>query len=212
MSRIKIRKESFDRLMKHIINEQSEGQAEYQVHHKGKPFSKHNVEENANIVRDMVNRGASKEQIDEEMNKHNQTENCYSKRIEEESINEVSPELFKRAGEKMVSKGQEWRAYNLGKTYLNQFIGKSMLGNYKIYDLGYAEDITGPSIIVNIKDDAALSNDIRLVYDIKSDIWVGFGDKPINRTDARILSLIAKKINPNSKYGNGVGDFKIKGY
>ena len=135
--------------------------------------------------------------------------------IKEELVNEISPELFKRATDVSRERGQDRRTMNMGETFFNKFKGKPLMGS-NIVDVSYAKPQSGDyeEVIVKIEVPSSVvpgETKFRFIYyDVKKDQW-GV-DKEITRADARLLSLIAKHINPDTRYKSGGEGFQIKGY
>lgn len=136
-------------------------------------------------------------------------------REEIKSIKEISPELFKRATDISRSRGQDRRTVKMGQTFFNQFIGKPLMGGV-IKDVTYAKPQQGYYEEVGVTIDQPskiVPTDIvrrHFYYNVKKDQW-GI-DEEITRADARILSLIAQKINPETQYKSGGQGFRITGY
>lgn len=141
------------------------------------------------------------------------------------SINEISPDLFKRASDKALSLGQDNRNYRMENTFFNKFIGKPLMqGEIKSIDtLGDKNKFTiRVEQIFKSKDGVDMKTKGGAVYDADNDQYKVY--LPINqqtggtlmqaltRVDARILQLIAQKINPNTKYKNGIQDLPVVGY
>jgi hypothetical protein len=130
------------------------------------------------------------------------------------SVNEISPELFKKATDIARNRGQDQRISSMGETFFNKFKGKPLMGG-EIINIRYGkpqqagyEEVT---VKIEYKSDISSEAKFRYVgYDVKTDQWDV--DKEITRADARILSLIAKHINPDTQYKLGGEGFKIKGY
>jgi len=135
--------------------------------------------------------------------------------IKEELVNEISPELFKRATDVSRERGQDRRTMNMGETFFNKFKGKSLMGG-TIANVSYIKPQSGDyeEVIVEIKVPSSVvpgeTKSRYIYYDVKKDQW-GV-DKEIIRADARLLSLIAQQINPDTKYKSGGVGFDIKGY
>lgn len=135
--------------------------------------------------------------------------------IREEIINEISPELFKRATDISRSRGQDQRTMSMGKTFFSKFKGKPLMGG-TIIDVLYGkpqqagyEDVT-VKIEIPSSDSPIGAKFKYPSYDVKRDSW-DVNDE-ITRADARILSLIAQQIEPNTRYKSGGEGFRIKGY
>ena len=135
--------------------------------------------------------------------------------IKEELVNEISPELFKRATDVSRERGQDRRTMNMGETFFNKFKGKSLMGG-TIANVSYIKPQSGDyeEVIVEIKVPSSVvpgeTKSRYIYYDVRKDQW-GV-DKEIIRADARLLSLIAQQINPDTKYKSGGVGFDIKGY
>jgi hypothetical protein len=110
-------------------------------------------------------------------------------------------------------------------TFFNKFIGKPLMqGEIKsIYTLGDKNKFTiRVEQIFKSKDGVDMKTKGGAVYDADNDQYKVY--LPINqqtggtlmqsltRVDARILQLIAQKINPNTKYKNGIQDLPVVGY
>ena len=129
-------------------------------------------------------------------------------------INEISPELFRKATDISRSRGQDQRTTKMGQTFFNKFRGKPLMGG-TIKDVLYSKPQQGnyEEVGVQIEYIAPDSNKITdkyLYYDIKKDEWNI--SEEITRADARLLTIIAQYINPETKYKSGSEGFRIKGY
>ena len=88
--------------------------------------------------------------------------------------------------------------------------------NGTIVDVSYAKPQSGnyESVIVKIEVPSSTvpgqKNFRFYYYDTAKDQWDI--DKEITRADARLLSLIAQHINPDTQYKSGGVGFDIKGY
>jgi hypothetical protein len=135
--------------------------------------------------------------------------------IKEELVNEISPELFKRATDVSRERGQDQRTMKLGQLFFNKFRGKPLMGGI-IEDVTYTKPQQGEyeEVIIQIKSPSPVvpgeTKTRYIYYNVEADQWEI--DKEITRTDARILSLIAQHINPNTRYKSGGVGFDIKGY
>lgn len=125
-------------------------------------------------------------------------------------LQELSSDTFKSYAGKSQSRGQYNRTAKGSNSFFHQFIGKTFDGDDGqsiIYNIEYEADEN--MVMITIKEQ---DNDKKYIQ------YYGESDKfdmkyySISRKDARLLSLIAKKINPETKYINGTGDFKITGY
>ena len=127
-------------------------------------------------------------------------------------IKEISSDLFKSAAMASKGRGTHGRTQKLTSTYFNDFIGKPLFGG-KITGITSSRDM---NIVVHMQN-IVINNENILDYAISyypdHDHWA-LGEKVrlITRKDARILSLIAQKINPDTKYKNTTLHFDIEGY
>lgn len=137
------------------------------------------------------------------------------------SINErISPELFKSAINVSKERGTDNRTRKLGTLYFNNFIGKPLIGgiisnihvtapqqgNYRNVRIEITYEYKNAPVVPD-----SLKNSY-ITYDIDKDLYdVDTINHAIDRKDARILSLIALQINPNSKYKESGRYFNIKG-
>lgn len=138
--------------------------------------------------------------------------------ILENNLVELSADTIKSYHKKTYDRGELTRGDINSDLFFNKFKGKSIFGgvitSINMYSEGgyYAGNGQGYSgkLGVNVKLPNSRSSVYK--YDIEEDQWEDIEEYPIYRTDARILSLIAKHINPDTKYGNGSQGFNIKGY
>lgn len=132
-----------------------------------------------------------------------------------EELNEISPELFKRATDVSRERGQDRRTISMGQAFFNKFKGKPLM-NGTIIDVSYVKPQQGRYENVIVKSEVPSSiipNETKIIYNdykVTTDEWDI--DKEITRADARILSLIAQHINPDTRYKSGGEGFQIKGY
>jgi hypothetical protein len=135
------------------------------------------------------------------------------RQIIKEELNEISPELFKRATDISRERGQDQRTTSMGQTFFNKFKGKPLM-NGTIIDVSYMKPQRGEyeDVAVTVEHELPNSDSTNsyIYYDVKGDEWAI--NKEITRADARILSLIAQHINPNTKYKETSKHFTIKGY
>lgn len=133
-------------------------------------------------------------------------------------INEISPELFKKATDISRSRGQDQRTTKMGQTFFNKFRGKSLMGG-TIKDVWYSKPSQGNYEEVGVQIEYVTPNGKGLpdsvkndyiYYDVRKDEWNI--SEEITRTDARLLTIIAQYINPETKYKSGSEGFRIKGY
>ena len=133
---------------------------------------------------------------------------------EPQQVKEVSRDLINRTSDAMVMRGQDRRADNLKRNFDDRefldFRNKPIFGDEIIYGV-HIENRKA-----NISHGSPRSKQYNtsygtITYDIDTDTFGGI-PYDMNRNDARLLAMIAMKLNPNTKYKNGVGDFKISGY
>lgn len=136
--------------------------------------------------------------------------------IKKKKLQELSPDTYQSATQKMRDSGQDTRALNMGNKFFHTFIGKPLLG-------GTISNITSPdsnNIFIHLeyeREGHGFTKDQSLVYQIKNDLYPAYDKnhgkgKGLTRQDARILSLIAQKINPNTQYKQPGQKFNIEGY
>jgi len=138
------------------------------------------------------------------------------RQIIKEEINEISPELFKRATDISRSRGQDRRTISMGQAFFNKFKGKPLM-NGTIIDVYYQKQAGYEEVTVKVEysyPNAPVTPDALkfkyATYNVKGDSWDV--EDEITRADARILSLIAQQIEPNTRYKSGGEGFRIKGY
>jgi hypothetical protein len=135
--------------------------------------------------------------------------------IKEALVNEISPELFKRATDVSRERGQDRRTSSMGEAFFSKFKGKPLMGG-TIINIRYVKPQQGnyEEVIVEIEVPSSVvpgeTKSRYIYYDVRKDQWDI--DKEITRADARVLSLIAQHINPNTRYKSGGEGFQIKGY
>lgn len=131
-----------------------------------------------------------------------------------QQVKEVSRDLINRASDAMVMRGQDRRADNLKRSFDDRefldFRNKPIFGDEIIFGI-HVENRK-----LNISHGSPRTKQYNttsgtITYDIDNDTFGGI-PYDMNRNDARLLSMIAMKVNPNTKYKNGTGDFKISGY
>jgi len=139
--------------------------------------------------------------------------------LNEQKINETSPTTFIKAINTSKERGTDRRTYKLGELYLNEFIGKDLIGG-KITNIGVNSPQQSNYRNVAIEVTKSVSQDSgynkyenKLVkdyiyYDIDKDIYEV---NEIDRKDAVVLSKIAQHINPDTKYKETGKYFQIKG-
>lgn len=140
--------------------------------------------------------------------------------LNEQKINEISPDTFKSAINVSKERGTDRRTYKLGELYLTQFMNKNLIGG-KITNIGVHNPQQGNyrNVAIEVtksvyqgsgynKGENKLIKDY-IYYDIDKDFYeVG----EINRKDAVVLSKIAQHINPSTKYKETGKHFQIKGW
>ena len=110
----------------------------------------------------------------------------------------------------MRDKGQKKRA---NKLIMHGFDFDTFLGKKFEFDGSTIQDIESDGEDITIMTE----NSYYWIYVTRFDKW-GLTDghsydTPImTRRDSRLLSKIAFKLNPNTQYKNGTGNFKIKDY
>lgn len=128
-------------------------------------------------------------------------------------INELSSDTFKNAIAKSRENGSDNRTYNLGKLFFKSFVGKELL-NGTITEIGVFSPNQGAynNVLIVIEKimDSNKKNTIYIEYDFNSDSYQYIKKIEMSRKDARLLSLIALKINPTSKYKEIGKEFNIK--
>lgn len=134
-------------------------------------------------------------------------------------ISEISADTFKSAVDVARGRGEDRRASKMGSTFLHSFIGKPLMGG-KISKIDIQKpsfgdyfDVTLEILVPTQGTHGMYDKPKYLYYDIENDDWnlKGKGFE-ITRSDARILSQIAAKVNPDTKYSKGVQHFDIKGF
>jgi hypothetical protein len=131
-----------------------------------------------------------------------------------QGLEELSPETKTSAIQKMKDRGQDQRAGKWEQHYavkdLEQFkdlpiYDDSIIYNFRLDDNGHIEISYGSPRTQQYNRHFG-----KTIYNPNDDSY--YGATEISRKTARILSKIAMTVNPDTKYRNGVGDFKIKGY
>jgi hypothetical protein len=136
-----------------------------------------------------------------------------------ETMSEISSDMFKRAVDVARDRGEDRRASRMGSTFLNSFIGRPLMGgkisriDIQKPSFGDYFDVTVEVLVPTQGTQGMYDKPLYLYYDIENDEWnlKGKGFE-ITRPDARVLSQIAAKVNPDTKYSRGVEHFDIKGY
>jgi len=135
-----------------------------------------------------------------------------------QNISEISSDTFKSAVDVARNRGENQRASKLGSTFLNAFVGKPLMGG-KIFKIDIQKPSFGDYFHATLKvlvptqgTQGMYDKPEYLYYDVENDDWNMKGKGlEITRSDARVLSQIATKINPDTKYSRGVEHFDIKG-
>lgn len=139
------------------------------------------------------------------------------KKQEEEPLEELDNSTVFSAGEEMRNKGQMRRKRDLLDTFFNKFKGKELLDstilNIDADLVKYSEEERNLGLTIYLKDGRHI--------DYSADLTTGEDrfilpksakEAGILRKDARLLGLIAKKVNTETQYGQGTGDLKIRDY
>lgn len=145
---------------------------------------------------------------------------------------EISDELKQRATDAMKERGWHSRANKLLDPYiesLDEFIDRGLLlFNEKDTNIFFkikSFKFEYNKLYINLAADSSYELQLpgfthktykqNIIYDPKNDSLKGqyIPDQiTCDRKTARLLGKIAQKINKNTKYKNGVGDLKIKGW
>ncbi|MFW6242943.1 MAG: hypothetical protein ACOC2W_02195 [bacterium] len=141
-------------------------------------------------------------------------------------VNEISQDLVNKTTQAMRDKGMNKRADKLSddniKRLMEEFVDLPLYENYVI--MGFSiknkpefntyENKNINKLVIHVgspRTQQYNTTTFQIEYDIDNDqYYTGYDE--IDRKSARILSKIATKINPNTKYKDGIGDFKIKGW
>jgi len=130
------------------------------------------------------------------------------------TVNEISSDTFKSAIGKTKEYDQYGRGYRLGQTYLHKFEGKPLLGG-TIREIGAinppGSDFFNIQVTIDKIDERGRTTTKYINYDVTDDEW-DEGIEGASRADARTLSLIAQKVNPDTKYTNINKEFKVHPY
>ena len=134
-------------------------------------------------------------------------------------MSEISSDTFKRAVDVARGRGEDKRASRMGSAFLNSFVGKPLMGgkisriDIQKPSFGDYFDVTLEVLIPTQGTQGMYDKPKYLYYDIENDEWNLKGKGlEITRSDARVLSQIATKVNPDTKYSRGVEHFDIKGF
>jgi hypothetical protein len=132
-------------------------------------------------------------------------------------MNEISSDLFKRSQEISKQRGTDLRTNNMGPTFFSQFIGKPLFDG-TIVDITTHKPQQSSSYKLSISIKSIMDGQTyvhNIYYNIDSDVYFlgdNYEGNGINRKDAWMLSKIAMKINPDTKYKNPGSNFDINGY
>jgi len=134
------------------------------------------------------------------------------------NVDEISADTFKSAVDVAKGRGENQRASKLGSTFLNSFVGKLLMGgtiskiDIQKPSWGDYFDVTLEVLIPTQGTDGMYDKPKYLYYDVENDDW-GMKGKglEVTRQDARVLSQIAIKVNPDTKYRQGTQHFDIVG-
>ena len=134
-------------------------------------------------------------------------------------VKEISSDLFKRTIDVARGRDEDERVSKLGSTFFNSFKGKSLLGGtivnietQKPQQGDYFDVIVQLSVPTQKEDGSSFDKTMYIYYDVDRDDWNMKGREYfITRQDARMLSQIATKINPDSKYRQPAAHFDIQG-
>ena len=135
----------------------------------------------------------------------------------------ISPELFKSAINVSRERGTDNRTRKLGSLFFNEFLGKPLMGGKITYiEVNNPKHGNYRDVVITIEYKSKFDNysnapvvpnalkNQHVHYDIDKDIF-NIENEEIERKDARLLSLIALKINPNSRFKESGKYFNIKG-
>jgi len=133
-------------------------------------------------------------------------------KLVKESINEVSAKTALSAASKADNYGQKERSFNFGRLYLNEFLGKSLMGGV-ITDIGFFYYGKESTIVIKLEIPAGRTTSKSRIeyinYDLENDNYTFYDDVPLSRQDARILGKIATKVNEDTKYKSGTQHFNM---
>lgn len=125
----------------------------------------------------------------------------------DDKVTELNSDTFKSAINKSREYDNDTRTYKLGSLFYNSFIGKEFLGGI-ITNIGVHSPLHANHTDISIE--YKIQNKLEyLYYDVKLDSYGNIKDIKMSRKDARLLSLIALKINPESKYKEISKNFSI---
>lgn len=126
----------------------------------------------------------------------------------------ISPDLFKSAIDVSKERGTDNRTRKLGTLYFNDFIGKPLMGGIiSNIVVAFPQQSNYKNVRIEIEKESNIepgkTKKSYITYDIYGDLFDI--EQDMDRKDARILSLIALKINPDSRYKETGKYFSIKG-
>jgi hypothetical protein len=134
--------------------------------------------------------------------------------VNEQKLNEISSELRNNAISKMKDSGMDKRAEKWTQFYLDKSL--TDFKNKEIFDdklIIYGFRLNDNKLDISYgspRNQEYNRTHGTIVYYLTTDEYsINY---EVDRKTARILSKIASIVNPDSKYSNGIGDFKIKGW
>jgi hypothetical protein len=136
--------------------------------------------------------------------------------LNEQKVNEISSELRNNVISKMKDRGMDKRAEKWTQYYLDKSL--TDFKNKEIFDdklIIYGFRLNDKDNTLDISYGSPRNQEYNrthgtIVYYLTTDEYsINY---EVDRKTARILSKIASIVNPESKYSNGIGDFKIKGW
>jgi hypothetical protein len=136
--------------------------------------------------------------------------------LNEQKVNEISSELRNNVISKMKDRGMDKRAEKWTEYYLDKSL--TDFKNKEIFDdklIIYGFRLNNKDNTLDISYGSPRNQEYNrthgtIVYYLTTDEYsINY---EVDRKTARILSKIASIVNPESKYSNGIGDFKIKGW
>lgn len=134
-------------------------------------------------------------------------------------LNEISAERFNKALDIARERNQNKRIENLASTYYHEFIGipfkKENDGKILDITINYPKDDDYKQVSIHFeyfedRNGKKFRRDDYVFYHAERDEYQY--STPLTRRDAVILSKIAKKINPDTKYSNVGSSFDIEEY
>jgi hypothetical protein len=116
------------------------------------------------------------------------------------------------------AKQQMARSEKLSNTFFREFIGleingKPIKGIYVHNGTGHSDDELILQVYLKwIDEEQGSSRTTNFYYDLMEDTWKTPDNINLSRRDAQILRKIAMKLNPTTRYKNGVQDLEISDY